>query len=189
MKNFFKSCNRRKNKFANQNNNNNNNNNKFFFPLLFFFLRVFKILEKDEQRQIDNRKVQIAVRSSLDLICTVLFWAIHIHVLLHPCFVVLGNSHPCSVASMFCCFGQFISMFCCIGQFTSMFCCFGRTSAGIKSSSEQVRLISCCPARGTAVMLLGHSCQGEATDRQNLEGWKEGRKGFCWRNLFSIQNS
>jgi hypothetical protein len=97
MKNFFKSCNRRKNKFANQNNNNNNNNNKFFFPLLFFFLRVFKILEKDEQRQIDNRKVQIAVRSSLDLICTVLFWAIHIHVLLHPCSVVLGNSYPCSV--------------------------------------------------------------------------------------------
>jgi hypothetical protein len=25
-------------------------------------------------------------------------------------------------------------------------------------------------------MLLGHKCQGEATDRQNLEGWKEGRK-------------
>jgi hypothetical protein len=25
-------------------------------------------------------------------------------------------------------------------------------------------------------MLLGRKCQGEATDRQNLEGWKEGRK-------------
>jgi hypothetical protein len=60
----------------------------------------------------------------------------------HPCSVVgLGNSHPCSVV-----LGNPRHY---VPRGYSNF--LGRagqgTSAGIKSGSELVRLISCCPAR------------------------------------------